>query len=431
MKRILGIDVSRNWAIVVLLCEFPSVSPLQYSKNIGEPIKGYSRIKGNTQLNEIAYKLECNAEAIEIVKSLEVDAIILEPTGYWYASFWVNCAKKLGLDIYWISHQQTKINRQHYFKTKNKDDYLDALTIALTYFDKSGLDDLGNPPILNNYDHDSIDLLRLTFHEREQLDKNKNSLINQLRQRLCCEFPEIAQKDFEYIGVNGHNPTLGHIAGLKKNSRIKDTAGTGIKEYSRLLACDIITYQSRILVKEQELREILGLSHFKPYCQVFDQFLFGTVTQSLLLLHCYPIERFLVNGKRYFRSNHDISLRKFQAYLGLSYSYQISGDTSAKQNKVKKSWKGSDLVRSHLYAHAMVTICPNKPAKTEIIAKLKNSWLNPRSHSYFTQNEKTGQKTKVTQELPSFKALGKDGLCRLLFYETRLLYRLLTGNLVK
>ncbi|MFM6518200.1 MAG: hypothetical protein ACKPIC_16940 [Microcystis panniformis] len=176
--KILGIDVSRNWAIVVLLCEFPSVSPLQYSKSIGEPIKGYSRIKGNTQLNEIAYKLECNAEAIEIIKSLEVDGIILEPTGYWYASFWVNCAKKLELDIYWISHQQTKINRQHYFKTKYKDDYLDALTIALTYFDKSGLYDLGNPPILNIYDYDSIDWLRRTFHEREQLDKNKNSLIN-------------------------------------------------------------------------------------------------------------------------------------------------------------------------------------------------------------------------------------------------------------
>lgn len=117
-----------------------------------EPVRGYQRIKGNIQLNEIAYKLECNAEAIEIIKSLEADAIILEPTGYWYASFWVNCAKKLGLNIYWISHQQTKINRQHYFKTKNKDDYLDALTIALTYLDKSGLDDLGNPPILRNYD---------------------------------------------------------------------------------------------------------------------------------------------------------------------------------------------------------------------------------------------------------------------------------------
>jgi hypothetical protein len=225
------------------------------------------------------------------------------------------------LDIYWISHQQTKINRQHYFKTKNKDDYLDALTIALTYFDKSGLDDLGNPPILNNYDHDSIDLLRRTFHEREQIDKNKNSLINQLRQRLCCEHPEIAQRDFDYIGVNGFNPTLGHIAGLRNNPRIKATSGTEISEYSRLLANDIVMYATRISIKEAELSEILELEQFKDYCQVFNQFLFGTVTQSLLLLHCYPIERFLVNGKPYFRGDHDISLRKFQAYLGLGYSY--------------------------------------------------------------------------------------------------------------
>jgi hypothetical protein len=79
--KILGIDVSRNWAIVVLLCEFPTVSSLQYSKSIKEPLRGYVRIKGNVQLNEIAYKLECNAEAIEIIKSLEVDDIILEPTG--------------------------------------------------------------------------------------------------------------------------------------------------------------------------------------------------------------------------------------------------------------------------------------------------------------------------------------------------------------
>ncbi|WP_260441908.1 hypothetical protein [Microcystis aeruginosa] len=256
-------------------------------------------------------------------------------------------------------------------------------------------------------------------------------MINQLRQRLGCEHPEIAQRDFDYIGVNGFNPTLGHIAGTIKNPRIKATAGTGISEYSQLLANDLIMYQTRISIKEEELREIIKLEQFKPYCQVFDQFLFGTVTQSLLLLHCYPIERFLVNGKRYFRGNHDISLRNFQAYLGLGYSYQISGDTSAKQDKVKKSWKDSDLVRSHFYAHAMVTICPNKPAKTETMAKLKKSWLNSKNHTYFARNEKTGQKIEVTQELPSFKALGKDGLCRLLFYETRLLYQLLTDNLVK
>ncbi len=290
-------------------------------------------------------------------------------------------------------------------------------------------DDLGNPPILTNYDYDSIDLLRRTFHEREQLVKNQNSLINQLRQRLCCEFPEIAEKDFDYIGVSGCNPTLGHIAGLRKNPRIKSTARTGISEYSQLLAKDIITYQDRIAVKELNLREILELEQFNDYCRVFELFLFGTVTQSLLLLHCYPIERFLVNGKPYFRGDHDISLRKFQAYLGLGYSYQISGDTSAKQDKVKKSWKGSDLMRSHLYAHAMVTIYPNKPAKTEIIGKLKHSWLNPRIHLYY--DHENGQRIQKRKELPSFKALGKDGLCPLLFYETRLLYQLLTDNLVK
>jgi hypothetical protein len=90
-----------------------------------------------------------------------------------------------------------------------------------------------------------------------------------------------------------------------------------------------MTYQSMINVKELELGEIQGLTEFKSYCQVFTQFGFGIVTQSLLLLHCHPIDRFLVKGKPYFRGDHDISLRRFQAYLGLAYSYEISGDSSA------------------------------------------------------------------------------------------------------
>jgi hypothetical protein len=47
------------------------------------------------------------------------------------------------------------------------------------------------------------------------------------------------------------------------------------------LAKDIITYQDRIAVKELKLGEILELEQFNGYCQVFDQFLFGTVTKSL------------------------------------------------------------------------------------------------------------------------------------------------------
>ncbi|QGZ91739.1 hypothetical protein GQR42_21655 [Microcystis aeruginosa FD4] len=55
--------------------------------------------------------------------------------------------------------------------------------------------------------------------------------------------------------------------------------------------------------------------------------------------------------------------------------------------------------------------------------KLTFGWVQG-CHSYL---DSATQK----KELPSFKALGKDGLCRLLFYETRLLYQLLTDNLVK
>jgi hypothetical protein len=83
---------------------------------------------------------------------------------------------------------------------------------------------------------------------------------------------------------------------------------------------------------------------------------------------------------------------------------------------VKKSGQGSYLVRLHLFAQALVTICPNKPANTEIIGKLKQSWLCPKIHLYYETDVNTGQQVEKKQELPSFKALGVDGLCRLLFY---------------
>jgi hypothetical protein len=82
-------------------------------------------------------------------------------------------------------------------------------------------------------------------------------------------------------------------------------------------------------------------------------------------------------------------------------------------------------VRSHLSAQALVTICPIKPANTEIIRKLKQSWLYPRIYLYYETDVNTGQKVEKKQELPSFEALGKDCLFSLLFYETRLLYKLL------
>ena len=81
-----------------------------------------------------------------------------------------------------------------------------------------------------------------------------------------------------------------------------------------------------------------------------------------MLYHCYPFDKFLVNGKawveRELKNNkwqkRDRSLRKFQAFLGMSFSYKQSGD------KVKRKYHGSSLVHSHLYIWAVCMVAPQK-----------------------------------------------------------------------
>lgn len=414
MNKIAGLDVSRNWAIVCVLSCFPQQSPTQFFQdlNTDKYWNKSDKAKTSKRINECMYRLECNQSGIDVLASLEISEIILEPTGYWYSGFWVNAASKLGIKINWMSHQELARSRGHY-KFKNKSDLSDALTLALIYFDKGARNAFGERPFLKHYNHNLIEQVRRSFYEREQLDKLKNSIINQLRQRLCTEFPEIAERDFDYIGKHQVNPTLGHLIGLLVNARMpKNTAGMGISRCSLQMCSDIINYQSRIVDCERVIAELLTDIEFRPYVKIFRQFGFGIVIQSLLLFHCYPLNRFLLDGKPYRKSGHDLSCRKFQSYLGLSFTYEASGDGSAKSQKVKKKWYGSSIVRAHLYAHALATICKKqgKP-KTEIQQKLKDAWLETRIDP------------QTQKKSPSFQSLGKDGICRLLFYETRLLYQ--------
>lgn len=409
--NIAGLDVSRNWAIVCILSSFPDVSPTQFFKTLNTA-KDWNKVKGSRQINECMYRLECDKSGIDLLASLDVSDIILEPTGYWYSGFWVHTASKLSIKINWISHQELAKSRGHY-KFKNKSDLSDALTLALVYFDKGTRNEFGELPFLKHYNHDLIDQVRRLFFEREQQDKMKGAIGSQIRQRLCLEFPEVAQKNFEYIGKHGINPTLGHLICKIKNPRIPtQTSGTGVSEYTKLLIQDYLIHTKRIFDAEAALTEMMQHPEFRAYLTVFNHFGYGIVLKSLLLIHCYPLDRFLLNGIPYRKGSHDLSLRKFQSFLGFSFHYESSGDGSAKSNKVKKSWAGSDIVRCHLYAHALATICiDNKPAKSQIQQKLKDAWLDMRI------DPQTGQTS------PSFKSLGKDGICRLLFYETRLLYQ--------
>ena len=115
------------------------------------------------------------------------------------------------------------------------------------------------------------------------------------------------------------------------------------------------------------------------------------------------IYRFLVDGKPWIEyergkreklQKRDRSLRKFQAFLGLSFSYEQSGDSS------KRKYHGSSLVRSHLYIWAVCMVSRQKNViGTDIGRQLSDRY----------------------QELRQY-VKGKDSLNWILFKVTRMLF---------
>ncbi len=131
---------------------------------------------------------------------------------------------------------------------------------------------------------------------------------------------------------------------------------------------------------------------------------FGLDNQVLLLYHCYPFEKFLSNGKplieRELKNNQwqkrDRSLRKFQAFMGMSFSYEQSGNT------IKRKFHGSTIVRSHLYIWAVCMVAPSK-------------------HGYRISGDIGRQLSDRYRELRT-NVKGKDSLTRILFKVTRMLF---------
>ena len=159
------------------------------------------------------------------------------------------------------------------------------------------------------------------------------------------------------------------------------------------------------------MRDSLKYPKFAPYLRVFGRFGFGLDNQIMLLYHCYPFDKFLCNGKPWIEREYndkgklqkrDRSLRKFQAFLGLSFSYKQSGD------KVKRKFHGSAICRAHLYAWAVCMVAPTKDnINSEIGTQLRDRY----------------QELRVNVK-------GKDALVRILFKATRLLFYELANELI-
>lgn len=396
---IVGLDIGRGTAVAAALEKFPPNPQRyfnQYRKNI----------------------LKLSADSNGVTKLLELNptAVVMEPTGSWYSRFWKHVAVKHNIPVYWVGHGDLAHQRGSYgFKNKRDDE--DAFCLALCYLDERFIDRHDRRRFLQ-FEDGAIDQLRRAFFEREQLSKDKNILVNQLRQRLCEEFPEIASRRAQPSNTMGYSPLWGWLAGLRDypaldflhSSSIVNQLGIELTDFTREHADAICQIELRLARQEDKIHEILSMREFEKYITVFKNFNFGLVNQCQLLYRIYPFDKFLVGGERWIEweeskgklQKRDRSLRSFQAYLGMSYKLKQSG------NSLTKSFLGSDLSRTHLYMWVVSRVLPRAGIPTAVGKQLSE---------------------KVVQ-LRSQGVTGKDLIMRVLFRATALLYRELCRELL-
>lgn len=393
-NRILGLDVGRGSAVLCCIDEFPS--------NI---LQHYKQLCNSKQF----FKVDCSRAGVEKLLSFKPTGIVLEPTGYWYSQFWVTVAEKYGIDIYWIGHNDLDKLRGNYGFT-NKRDEEDALCLAASYFDDRFIDIHGQKRFLKLSANQAITRVRELFNAKEQLQKIRTGLIAQLRQRLSYEFPEAARHTMKISEVKGYTPIIHWLATGIKNARydnkyklsVAPELGITISDYTRDHAQTIITLELRITQTVLAIALAINLPEFDGYNAVFDRFGFGLNIRALLLFNLFPFEKFLVSGKPWVEYQPSLgklqkrhrSLRKFQAFCGMSYKYRKSGDI------VKRSFHGNGIIRSHLYIWAVCTLSRTKNIK-------HNALRQELSDRY--------------QELRK-SVKGKDALNRILFKLTRMIF---------
>ena len=394
MNRIIGIDVGRGSAILCCLDKFPD--------NI---LQHYKKLKNNQQF----YKVNCSRDGVEKLLALKPTGIVIEPTGYWYSQFWVTVAQKNNIAVYCVGHNNLdKFRGSYYFP--NKRDEEDALSLAAMYFDDRFIDIQGNKPFLKLTHNAVITRVRDLFNEKEQLQKIRTNLVSQLRQRLSYEFPEVAKHYMKISEVRGYTPIIYWLATGKKNVRYDNKYKQSmvhdleikIADYTRSHAFIIFGIEERIIQHQKLIAALINEPQFAAYHRVFDKFKFGDCVRALLLFNLYPFEKYLVNGKPWVEYEYskdklqkrDRSLRKFQGFVGLSFTYKQSG------NKTKRQFHGNGTIRSHLYMWAICTITQKRNVHhTEITQELSDRY----------------------QELTK-SVKGKDAITRLLFKLTRMLF---------
>lgn len=383
-KRILGLDIGANCVVGFFLDVIPT-----------PPYPNWYRKHGKDRIHKINFTNKSKkktvessdgtdlADAIKLLTTLKPDVIILEPTGVWYSSLWVKLAEHLGIEVRWIGHQDLAHNRGNY-GFKDKDDRTDAFCLALSYFDPAFSSErwLKGKPIMAAELHSRL-------LELKGIERSKVAQINQLRQRLKLEFPEIADRAItNAVTNNGFTAWIGWLAGIHQYTRIETeyrqsivkTLGIEISSYSRDHALSIATLQQREFRIEQEMEYFLESEELAPYAKVLERFGMGTRTAAAVIGSVYPIEKFLVDGKpiierweddqkRYKRNR---SRSGFQMSMGMGKRLIESGGASVQR------YSGSGLTRKSLYVWVSTQVLSKPTADTWLRKELDKRAEEPR-----------------------------------------------------
>lgn len=397
MTKVLGVDIGAKFVVAFCLESLPvGIAYKDYYKQNAKV--AISKIRMDNKPKDSDKKIK---DAIQLLKDINPDAIVMEPTGVWYSKLWAKIAEHLSIEVRWIGHSDLAFNRGAY-GFEDKDDRTDAFCLAVSYFHP----DYNNQNKWLNWRVGLIADVNDRILELESLDSTSIIFTQQLRQRLKYEFPECADRTIGNSRTkDGCTAWVGWLAGFHRSPRIqlgysKSIAvelGISITQYTRDHAAALAGNQIREVRLENDLSELLLDPAFDRYRPILEKFGFGLKMQGTILTNIYPVEKFLRDGRPYIerwqddvkRHKRNRSLSGFQISLGMGKRLIESGGSKSLR------YAGSSFARTKLYCWIMRYVVPEKMADSWVVTELdRRSMTNPRTAVKVADLRKKWQTTK-------------------------------------
>lgn len=315
------------------------------------------------------FKVTYTEDDLNGLLKLEPDLVCLEPTGYHYEQLLVEWLDKHGAPWKKVVGQRMANYRKSLGlpKTDGRDAFAIALYGLEFYNDRHAF----TAPC-------QLPELRRLWIERNNITSMRGSLVNRLRQLLCHQFPEVANKDLDrkwghpcpalirwmagddslYISQANKYRNL-HYAGRWKTpgngsyTTTTGTIGSGIGEYAKMLARQILEIDRMALEHEARMEEWMNQGHYARYIEAMADLGFSKNLMAVWMTRIYPIERFLdedgrpINTKRLSGRGkwvtHHISLGRFKAALGAGLTPNTSGIKGEIKTRYYKRQKSGEV----------------------------------------------------------------------------------------